>query len=170
VAKEMMARPDFPKANGTGAVLGPAVTETHFKSDLASVLPPEMRGQYPNEDYVVRREVFTAKKTALTDDPQGDIVIVGSSYLQPKYNFAPALSSELKQSVQLHWRIHNVGPYRTLLEYVGGGAFKKKKPKVLIWCFLENDVEAMLDDKSVWFDMAIGGDEFLQQLTKSVTV
>jgi alginate O-acetyltransferase complex protein AlgJ len=134
------------------------------------VLPPELRGQYPNEEYAVHREIFTAKKTALTDDALGDVVIVGSSYMQPKYNFPPALSSALKQPVQLHWRIHNVGPYRTLLEYVGSAGFKKKKPKVIVWCFLENDVEAMLDDKSAWFEMAISGDEFLQQLTKSVTV
>ncbi len=168
VGKEMNEKLHLPPASRPGSRLGKAVIETHSRSDLASFLPSDVRMSYPDEKFAVHREIMRSGPSALLDEGPTDVVVVGSSYMQPKYNFAPALSSQLNRPVSLSWHVHTVGPYSTLLQYLKSDLFKRDRPKTIVWNFLENDLQIMPDDKAVWLENTIKTDELLDGIKRSV--
>ncbi len=139
-----------------------------FKSDLSSVLPPQDRPSYPNETYQVRRPAGW-RNGAQTGQMEGaDIVIVGNSLMQPLYGFPDALSNKLDRPVSLMWRIHPLGPYVTLLDYLDSADFKKSRPKVIVWSFHEMDMGILIDDKTVWKAPVVSKSAFLETLKTSL--
>jgi alginate O-acetyltransferase complex protein AlgJ len=165
IAQEIKSQIKLPPSPRPGANLGPAVTKIHAKSDLSLVLPPK---EHPDETFQVHDVVAARGKTSLLDDDHPDVVVVGSSYMQPKYNFAEMLSNQLNRPVELVWKVHLVGPYKTLLSYVTSESFKKQRPRVIVWNFLEIDMELMPDSQAALRENAMSADAFLTDLAAAV--
>ena len=168
IGKRMGESLHLPPSAQPGARLGPAVTEMHTASDLSMNLPQPERAQYPDEAFAVHLPLAAQGRSALVEDDNADVVVIGNSYMQPKYNFAPALSSQLNRPVALVWKIHTVGPYRTMLNYLGGEAFKRQRPKAIVWNFHEIDMELPIDSTSAWPQDAMADDVFLSQVRSAV--
>lgn len=167
IAQEIKATIKLPPSPRPGANIGPAVTKTHVKSDLSLVLPPK---EHPDETFQVHDVVAAKGKASLLDDDHPDVVVVGSSYMQPKYNFAEMLSNQLNRPVGLVWKVHLVGPYKTLLSYVTSDSFKKQRPRVVVWNFLEIDMELMPDSQAALRENAMPTEAFLSELTAAVKI
>ena len=168
IGRRMNETLHLPASAQPGAKLGPAVTQVHTASDLAMNLPLADRTQHPDESFAVHLPLAAQGKSALIEDDNADVVVIGNSYMQPKYNFAPALSSTINRPVGLVWKIHTVGPYRTMLNYLGSDAFKRQKPKVIVWNFHEIDMELPIDSTSAWPQDAMADDVFLGQVRAAV--
>jgi alginate O-acetyltransferase complex protein AlgJ len=80
------------------------------------------------------------------------------------------LSNQLGRPVSLVWKVHQSSPYRTLLGALQGDAFRKQKPKLLVWDFQETDMVASPDEAGVWGPNVIRPDEFLAALRRAVAV
>lgn len=167
ITQEIKATIKLPPSPRPGANIGPAVTKTHVKSDLSLVLPPK---EHPDETFQVHDVVAAKGKASLLDDDHPDVVVVGSSYMQPKYNFAEMLSNQLNRPVGLVWKVHLVGPYKTLLSYVTSDSFKKQRPRVVVWNFLEIDMELMPDSQAALRENAMPTEAFLSELTAAVKI
>ncbi len=167
IAQEIKTTIKLPPSPRPGANIGPAVTKTHVKSDLSLVLPPK---EHPDETFQVHDVVAAKGKASLLDDDHPDVVVVGSSYMQPKYNFAEMLSNQLNRPVGLVWKVHLVGPYKTLLSYVTSDSFKKQRPRVVVWNFLEIDMELMPDSQAALRENAMPTEAFLSELTAAVKI
>lgn len=154
---------------GAGTRLGPAVTRVHARSDLAMALPPEMRSAYPDEEYQIKAPITEMSAANLISDEAADIVVVGSSYMQPKYNFAPMLSNQLSAPVGLHWKVHNFGPYKTMQTYLQSQSYRSRKPRLIVWSFIESDMNILSDNKLSWTDSAMNSDEFLSIIRRAVS-
>ncbi len=168
IGREMTAQLKLPKSPRPGAIVGPAIKKVHYKSDLSSVLPPKERKEHPDEIFEVHEVVVNKGKAFLLDEDRPDVVVVGSSYMQPKYNFAEMLSNQLNRPVELVWRVHLVGPYKTLLGYVTSESFKRQRPRAIVWNFLEIDMELMPDLQSALRENAMPPDAFLADLAAAV--
>lgn len=167
IAQEIKTTIKLPPSPRPGANIGPAVTKTHVKSDLSLVLPPK---EHPDETFQVHDVVAAKGKASLLDDDHPDVVVVGSSYMQPKYNFAEMLSNQLNRPVGLVWKVNLVGPYKTLLSYVTSDSFKKQQPRVVVWNFLEIDMELMPDSQAALRENAMPTEAFLSELTAAVKI
>lgn len=167
IAREINAQLKLPKSSLPGSNIGPAISKLHLRSDLSL---PLSRQQYPDELFEVHEVVQNTKDFVVSDNVQADIVVIGSSMMQPKYNFSPMLSNTLGRPVDLLWRNHLTGPYKTLLAYLASASFKSRRPNVIIWNFLEVDMELMPDLKSVFFDNAMPPNEFLAGVAAAVKV
>jgi alginate O-acetyltransferase complex protein AlgJ len=167
IAQEMKAQLKLPPSPRPGANVGPAVTKVHVKSDLSLVLPPK---EHPDESFQVHEVVAAKGKASLIDDDRPDVVVVGSSYMQPKYNFAEMLSNQLNRPVGLVWKVHLVGPYKTLLSYVTSDSFKKQRPRAIVWNFLEIDMELMPDSQAALRENAMPPEAFLSELAAAVKI
>ena len=167
-AKQMKASLHLPPSKQPGTKLGPGVQQTHFNSDLSENLPPQEKSEHPPETYLIRQAVAGPAKASLIDEDTSDVVVIGNSYMQPKYNFAAMLSNQLDRPVSLVWKVHTVGPYRTMLNYLGSDAFKKQKPKAIVWNFHEIDMELMPDSQAAWPQDFMTADSFLSNVQHAV--
>lgn len=168
IGKDMLARLRPPPSGRPGARLGPDVKLMHTNSDLSAALPSAERLNYPSEAYQTRQAVTMQGRAALIEDDAADVVVIGNSYMQPKYNFAPALSSTLGRPVSLVWKNHLVGPYKILLNYLGGELFKHQRPKAIVWNFHEVDMELMTDNKDAWPQDSMTDEAFLAEVKHAV--
>jgi alginate O-acetyltransferase complex protein AlgJ len=170
VAKRMKEQLNLPPSRRPGLHLGPAVTRVHTRSDLSTALPADLRAAYPDESYKVQWPVALFSQAALTQDEVADIAVVGSSFLQPKYNFTAMLSNQLERPVTLHWRVHNFGPYATMLSYLTSNAFKQERPKAVVWSFLETDMQVMPDNILSFAENAMTSDIFLASIKHALKI
>ena len=170
VARQMKEKLHLPAGGKPGARLSAAVVRTNFDTELSKVLPREERLKYPAESYPVREPLAAQGRTALIEDEVGDVVVIGNSYMQPRFNFSPMLSNQLDRPVELAWKSHLVGPYKTLLDYLGSKSFQQQRPRVIVWDFHEIDMEIMPDNQSVWGQNAMPADVFLASLQRAVKV
>jgi alginate O-acetyltransferase complex protein AlgJ len=105
----------------------------------------------------------------MIEDDTADVVVIGNSYMQPKYNFAPALSNQLNRPVSLVWKVHLVGPYKTLLTYLGSESFRQHRPRAIVWNFHEVDMEPMTNSRAAWPQDAMTDEAFLADVRRAVT-
>jgi alginate O-acetyltransferase complex protein AlgJ len=169
VAELIVNATQLPKKNGVGTKLAPAATRMHARSDLSMVLPPDIRSSYPDEEYLIRAPIAETAAPKLILDDAAEVVVVGSSYMQPKYNFAPMLSNQLSVPVELHWKVHNFGPYKTMQTYLQSLQYKKRRPKLIIWSFIESDMDILSDNKLSWAENAISAKDFLLNIRKEIS-
>ena len=166
MAKEMREKLKLPASAATGTKLGAATTMTQEKNDLAALLPPADAAKYQLETYPLRAVQPSAG--GLLDDEAADVVVVGNSYMQPRFGFSAMLSNQLNRPVQLVWKVHQYGPYQTLLSYFASDAFKRKKPAVIVWNFHETDMIIPSDRKDGWGQNVIAPQAFLDAVKKAV--
>lgn len=164
IARVLQERFRLPASARPGTRLGGTVTQTHAVGDLQRLLTPAERAAYRPEEYPAR-EVQAAG--GLLDDEGGDIVALGSSYMDPRYQFHPLLSNKLNRPVQLAWRPNNFGPYFTMLEYFRSEAFRRQRPRLVAWNLLEQDMQHS-PNAGTWGRYALTQQAFLTELRQLV--
>jgi alginate O-acetyltransferase complex protein AlgJ len=168
MAKEMLAKLKLPPSPQPGTKLGGSTSMSQEKNDLADLLPQADRANYPLENYPLRAVQPAAGGGGLLDDAPADVVVVGNSYMQPRFGFSAMLSNQLNRPVQLVWKVHAYGPYQTLLTYFASDAFKRRKPAVIVWNFHETDMIIPSDRKDGWGNNVIAPQLFLDAVRKAV--
>ena len=153
IAKQMMApgKLKLPASTQPGTKFSGVGTLTQEKNDLADLLPPAQRGQYPLEPY----HIHQAAGGGLIDDEAADVVVIGNSFMQP---------------VTLVWKIHQYGPYEEMLSYFTSDSFRRKRASVVVWNFHETDMTLPSDKKDGWGANAMAPDAFLSSLRQAVGV
>ncbi|MBE9605797.1 hypothetical protein IAI18_13085 [Acetobacteraceae bacterium H6797] len=167
VAKAMQGKFRLPASTRPGVQFGQPQLFTQEQNDLAELLPAAQQEAYPPQQFWVR-PVVSAGQASLLDDDTADVVVVGNSYMQPKYGFANVLSHTLNRPVALSWKIHRYGPYKTLLTYLQSEPFRRQRPKALVWTFRETDPEFMPDQAGIWGTNAMPPRQFLDDVKKAV--
>lgn len=167
VAKQIREKLHLPASRRPGTRLGAVVTLTQPSGDLARFIPLAERGAYGPETYQIREAAASTDPAALVEDDSADTVVVGNSFMQPKYGFQAVLSNRLERPVALAWKPNNVGSFATLLDYVKGQAFKRNRPKLLVWNHLEVDIQT-LPNSSSWGQNAMSPEAFLSALRAAV--
>ena len=168
MAKQIKARNFLPPSPKQGSALGPITTVKQAGNDLAEGLPDARAVKYGPQAYHIHQVAQVSGAAGLLDDGAADVLLVGNSFMQPKYGFAPMLSSQLGRPVSLMWKVHQSSPYKTLLQALGSDQFRKQKPKLLVWDFEETDMGALPDRTDVWGPNALKIDAFLSQLHTTV--
>ncbi|MDR3524133.1 MAG: hypothetical protein P4L66_08505 [Acetobacteraceae bacterium] len=168
MSKQILAKMKLPANPAGGKKLGDYTKMIQAKNDLAEQLPPAVKAKYTKEYYSIRKDDADTGGAGLLEDDKADTELVGNSYTQPKYGYAPYLSKGLNRPVGLTWRVHQYGSYAILLEYLNSQAFKATRPKLIIWDFEETDMEGPPDRKDFWGEHAMSVDQFLGSVTKAV--
>jgi alginate O-acetyltransferase complex protein AlgJ len=163
MASQIKKRGHLPPSAQPGVTLSPPQYTVQEHNDLAALLPPDERVNYPYEKYLTRVPV-TDGAAGLLDDDAPDTVVVGNSFMQPAYGYAASLSSELNRPVGLAWRVHQFSPYWNMLDYLKSPAFTKQRPRLIVWTFHEVDLNTPLESKEVWTDTAMPAADFLTKL------
>jgi alginate O-acetyltransferase complex protein AlgJ len=164
VARAIATGLRLPPGERHGDALGPATTMRQGINDLADDLPDALGKTYGPQLYHIHPPLPVAAASGLLDDSTPDVLLVGNSFMQPRYNFAPMLSNQLNRPVSLAWRVHQASPYRTLLEALGAAPYRRQKPKLLVWDFEETDVTALPDSPGVWGPNGMPAADFLSRL------
>jgi alginate O-acetyltransferase complex protein AlgJ len=167
MAKDMREKLKLPPSAQPGTKLGAPTTMTQEKNDLAALLPPAEAVKYQLETYPLR-SAAPAYGSGLLDDELADVVVVGNSFMQPRLGFSAMLSNQLGRPVQLVWKVHQYGPYQTLLSYFASDAFKRRKPAVIVWNSHETDMNVPSNSRDVWGQNLIAPQAFLDAVRKAV--
>ncbi len=168
VARRIKEGAKLPPSAKPGLTLGAPVTMQWDRDDLAAMLPAPDQAKYPAESYKVRQPAQSGGD--LVEDDTADVVVVGNSFMQPRLGFAAMLSNQLNRPVALTWKVHQFGPYQTLLTYLGSEAYKRRKPAVIVWNFHETDMVLASDRKDGWGQNVIAPQAFLAKLRQAVGV
>lgn len=166
VAQQVKQRLRLPPPRGPGMRLAAPSLLRQDTNDLAEMLPPAEQARYPVQSYRIHQPQQQAG--GLLADAGGDVVVIGNSFMQPKYNFAAMLSNQLDRPVTLFWKIHRFGPYRTLLDYVGGATFRAQRPKLVLWNINEGNLETSPDNAGIWGPNAMASQAFMGDLRRAL--
>ncbi len=168
MAKSIKEKIKLPAAPGPGATLGPIEQVKQEKNDLAALLPTSAeKSKYKLESFPVHAQ---ATAGGLLDSVSADVAVVGNSFTQPRFGFANMLSNQLERPVDLFWRVHQVGPYSTLLQYIDSQGFKDRKPSLIVWDFHETDITLPPERKDGWGTNAMASADFLTKLRTALKV
>jgi alginate O-acetyltransferase complex protein AlgJ len=167
IAQQMKASLRLPPGSRPGTSFSSVVTRANPVGDLVRFLPEADRAKYPAERYQVREVAAAGGAAALVEDDSADVVVVGNSFVQPRFGFQALLSNQLGRSVGLAWRPNNYGAYFTLLDYVKSPAFRQQRPKVIVWTHLEFDMQN-LPNSSSWGQNAMPPQAFLAELRRAL--
>jgi alginate O-acetyltransferase complex protein AlgJ len=168
LGKQIKAKIHLPPSSKPGTQLGGLIPARQNNNDLAEGLPDADGRTYGPESYMIHGVIEPASAGSLVEDDTADVLVVGNSFMQPKYGFAPMLSNQLGRPVSLVWKVHQSSPYRTLLGALGSEPFRHRKPKLLVWDFEETDMLAMPDQAGVWGPNVITAPAFLAALQEVV--
>jgi alginate O-acetyltransferase complex protein AlgJ len=167
MARQMRAQLQLPASPRPGTRLGDLRPMTLAAGDLLQHVPQAQRAAFGPEESLIRQVLAPEGPAALIEDDSYDTVIVGTSNVQPRFGFQPVLSNQLVRPVGLSWRPNNVGTYLALLEYVRTEAFRRQRPRALVWNHLEQDM-LNTTSNSAWGAAAMPPAEFLAQLRRGV--
>ena len=168
VAKQIKAKLRLPPSAKPGTQLGALVATRQAQNDLADGLPDDVGAKYGPQTYMLHQPI-QAGAGSLTADDASDVMLVGNSFMQPKYGFAPMLSNQLERPVSLTWKVHQSSPYKTLLTALGTEEARRHKPKLVVWNFEETDMAALSDEAGVWGQNVMPAKAFLAALRSAVT-
>jgi len=150
----------------TGMRIGPWVDEKRY-GDLANLLPNDRRREIGEEVFTVRQNVAEGN---LLDDAASPVRVVGNSFSQPYLGFSQTLSHVLDRPVGLTWNFGNVGPWKTLLQFIQSREFKEQKPQVIVWQFNEGQFMNGPDAVGKWdVSSILAPNEWLEQINASLT-
>jgi alginate O-acetyltransferase complex protein AlgJ len=143
--------------------------EDEHPGDLRNLLPAADRRPYPDPHYW--QPVITPQASAgagLLDEPHADVAAIGSSFFHQRYGFAAMLGYHLNRGVSLAWNVHQIGPYKTMLDYVGSSTFQAARPKAIVWGCHELDFESPPDRTASWGQNAMPDEAFLSRIKRVV--
>lgn len=167
IARQMREKLALPASPRPGTQLGGWREMSLAIGDLVPHLPPAQRAAHGPERAMIRHTLPPEGSLALLEEDQPDTVIVGTSNVQPRFGFQPVLSNQLQRPVGLAWRPNNVGPYGVLLEYLGSDAFRRHRPRVLVWNHMEQDMLNSVGNPA-WGGAAMPAAEFLNRVRRAV--
>lgn len=167
MARQMRAQMQLPPSPRPGTRLGDLRPMVLAAGDLTPYLTPQQRASYGPEESLIRQILPPEGAAALIEDDSFDTVVVGTSNVQPRFGFQPVLSNQLVRPVGLSWRPNNVGTYFALLEYLRSDAFKRQRPRALVWNHLEQDM-LNATNNTAWGTAAMPPAEFLAQLRRAL--
>ncbi len=124
---------------GGASPLGEWTSERHFGDLASSFMSPEQRKAIGRDVFVVRAPA--AERQGLLDDAPAPVHVVGNSFVQPYFGFPQKLSSVIDRPVSLTWTVGNVGPWKTLLDYVESAQFSARQPQVIVWQLNEGQLQ-----------------------------
>lgn len=159
----------LPPASGPGIKLAAATSVLQERNDLAALLPTPDQSKYPFQSYMVRKPAETNGGGLLAADA-ADVIVMGNSFMQPAYGFANLVSEQLDRPVSLLWKVHQFSPYYNMLTYLGSDAFKKQRPKLIVWNFAEVDMETPSNNPGAWGDTVMPPATFMTNLHKALGV
>lgn len=167
LARSMRANVVLPASAKPGTSLTPPAMLTWEKNDLAALLPSSEASKYPPELYRLRRPVEAKGGADLIEDDTADVAVIGNSFMQPRLGFASMLSNQLNRPVSLFWKVHQFGPYQTLLDYLTTDAYRRRKPKLIVWNLHETDMTVPVDARDGWGQNAMAPQAFLSKLQQA---
>ena len=167
MARQMRAQLQLPASPRPGTRLGDLRPMVLAAGDLTQHVPPAQRGNFGSEQSLLRQILPPEGPAALIEDDSFDTVIVGTSNVQPRFGFQPVLSNQLVRPVGLSWRPNNVGTYAALLEYLRSEAFRRQRPRAMVWNHLEPDMISGTNS-SAWGAAAMPPAEFITQLRRAL--
>ncbi len=171
IARQMRERLQMPPSPRPGTRLGNLRRVSYAGGNLLPFLTAAQRAAVqPEEMYI--REILPPEggAAALIEDDTADVTVVGTSNVQPRYNFQPVLSNQLLRPVALSWKPNNQGPYYALLEYLKSPDFQRQRPRALVWNLIEYDLATPPSSENSWRQMAIPNDTFLSEIRRLVAV
>ena len=168
LAKLVKVRAGLPSARRPGTRLGEFISMRYESNDLAGMLPPAQRTRFPYEQFRVRRIVGAPQGVGLIEEDGADSVVVGNSFMQTGFGFPPTFSNELARPVSLAVQVGRFGPYTTLLNYLKSDLFRNERPNLLVWHFLEGNMEVMPDHTGYWGSSAMPASRFIEELRNAV--
>jgi alginate O-acetyltransferase complex protein AlgJ len=155
LARQIAAHFQPPASSAPGARLGDAVKTLQEKNDLADLLPAAEQSKYKLQSYLLPQVAAAQGDDALIAADAADTVVIGNSYMQPKYGFTSQLSSALNRPVSLFWKIDRYGPFATLTEYLASDLFKSQRPRMIVWNLRESQLEHLPDDDDFYAQNAM---------------
>jgi hypothetical protein len=168
LAKAVKEKAGLPAPRKPGTRLGDYLSMRYESNDLATFLPPDQRSRFPYEQFRVRRIMGAPQGVGLIEEDQADTVIVGNSFMQTGFGFPPMFSNQLDRAVSLAVQVGRFGPYATLLNYLRSDLFRNDRPKLLVWHFLEGNMEVMPDNAGYWGSSAMPARQFNDELRRLV--
>ncbi len=166
-AKQMRERLQLPASPRPGTRLGDLRPMQLAAGDLTQYVPAAQRAAYGPEQSLIRQILPAEGAAALIEDDSYDTVLVGTSYMQPRFGFQPVLSNQVVRPVGLAWRPNTFGTYFTLVEYLRSDAFRQQRPRALVWNHLEQDM-VNTPNNAAWGSSAMAPAEFLNQVRRAV--
>ena len=149
---------------GDGAKLGEWTKERRFGDLAVNFMTPAQRDAIGREVFTVRKDP-PAETLSLLDDAAAPVHVVGNSFTEPYLGFSQALSYQLDRNVTLTWNPGDVGPWATMLQYLGSDAFKQNPPQVNVWQFNEGQLHQGPSTQGQWIASSIISDtEWKQHL------
>jgi alginate O-acetyltransferase complex protein AlgJ len=167
MARLILAAGKLPPSTRPGSTLDAPRAMVQNRNDLAALLPPELQVKFPPQRFEVRLPAATGPAGLLVDD-NADVLVIGNSFAQPNYGYAPMLSNRLGRPVALSWRVHQFSPYWSILNYLKGEDFRRQRPNFIVWYFQEFDMETSADDRGAWGPNAMAPAEFLAELGRTL--
>lgn len=171
LAQMITAKYHLPPSSKRGPRLGDYYTFAN-PGEIRRQMALDDQKNYPaTEPLKIRKSElrFASPQGVLIEEDTTDIVIVGNSYMLPQYGFPDALANRLDRPVALAVKAQNIGPYRTMLDYLASSQFKgRAKPKLLIWHHLEGSIDQMPDQRSWWGEGTMATSAFLADLQRLV--
>lgn len=168
IAAQMLAQLRLPAPPQPGVRLGAVRMLRLAVGDLVQYLPPDQRAAFGPEESPIRTVLpATAGPAALLEEDASDLQVVGTSNVQPRFNFLPVLSNQAGRAAGLSWKPNNIGPYAALLEYVRGNAFRQRRPRVIVWNHIENDMSTPINNPN-WRQSGLTTESFLAGLRQAV--
>ncbi len=168
LAKLVKEKVPLPAPRRPGTRLGDYLSMRYESNDLATFLPPDQRGRFPFEQFRVRRIIGAPQGVGLIEEDEADTVIVGNSFMQTGFGFPPMFSNQLGRAVSLAVQVGRFGPYATLLNYLRSDLFVSDRPKLVVWHFLEGNMEVMPDNSGYWGSSAMPARQFTDELRRLV--
>lgn len=166
LAKLIRDRARLPAPRRPGTRLGDHLSMRYESNDLAGMLPPAQRTRFPFEQFRVRRITGAPQGVGLIEEDGADCVIAGNSFMQTGFGFPPMLSNQLNRPVSLAVQVGRFGPYTTLLNYLKSELFRNERPQLIVWHFLEGNMEVMPDHTGYWGSSAMPARQFTDELRR----
>lgn len=168
LATAVKNRAGLPAPRKPGTRLGDYISMRYESNDLAGFLPPDQRGRFPFEQFRVRRIMGAPSGVGLIEEDGADVTIVGNSFMQTGFGFPPMFSNQLGRAVALAVQVGRFGPYTTLLNYLRSDLFRSERPQLILWHFLEGNMEVMPDNAGYWGSSAMSSRQFTEDLRRLV--
>ncbi|MCX7371350.1 MAG: hypothetical protein NTW56_02740 [Alphaproteobacteria bacterium] len=166
LARVVRERGNLPAATRHGTQLGDMLTMRYERNDLAEMLGPEQQRRFPFENFRVRRIQGAPQGVGLIEEDGADVIIVGNSFMQTGCGFPPMFSNQLNRPVALAVQVGRFGPYTTLLNYLRSDLFRQNRPNLIVWHFLEGNMEVMPDNPGFWGSAAMPARQFTDELRR----
>ncbi len=167
IAKQMREQLGMPPSPRPGLRLGELRRMVMAGGNLVQYVPANRRAEFASEESWIRQILPSEGPAALVEDDSADVVIVGTSNVQPRFGFQPVLSNQLLRPVALSWKPNNQGPYFAMLEYLKSLSFRQQRPRAIVWNLLEQDL-ATPPNNSAWNQSSMANNLFISEIRRLV--